>query len=252
MNHLESAHRSSCAAVPVVLVAVLAGIGACSPAQPPPSSPPTAMARPAPERTGSTMMQPGSRDAVERAPGDPVVATNPATSSPEGNVASLDDAHLAALVQTANDRAIRVARLGESRVTDREVKRLAHDVATSHLDAQNKLRARLAALGIEPASSTGSDQMHTDVGGDLVTLQSTHGKAFDSAYVDAQVRELGRAVELIDRVAEHIKSPELKEAVEGMRSKLEMNMRLVRSVREAVRSGTTNLRHDAFDPDKVH
>jgi putative membrane protein len=250
MNHLESAPRSSCAMIPIGIIAALVTMSACTGNQPPPSPPPTAMATPTPERTGSTMMQP-TGDSVDRAPATaPFVAENSGNSPAETKLDSLDDAHLAALVQEVNDRAMRTARFGESRVTDREVKRFARDVATSHLAAQNKLRARLSLLGIESASSPASDQVHVDAGGDLSTLQNARGKAFDSAYVDEQLRELTRAVELVDRVVANIRNPELRDAVEGVRSRLEANIRFARSVQQDVRTGTTNRRPDAFDPDK--
>jgi putative membrane protein len=251
MNHLESAHRSSCAMIPIGIAAAFVTMNACAEYQPPPAPPPTAMAAPAPERTGSTMMQP-TGDSADRTPVPaPFVAESTENSPAETKLDSLDDAHLAALVQEVNDRAIRTARLGESRAIDREVKRFARDMATSHLDAQNKLRARLSVLGVESASSPASDQVHVDAGGSLATLQSAHGKAFDSAYVDEQLSQLTRAVELVDRVVANIRNPELRDAAEGVRSRLQANIRLARAVQQDVRTGTTNLRLDAFDPDKL-
>lgn len=222
---------------------------ACNPNQPPPAPPPSSLARAAPERLGSTMMQPSDQEASPAH----AVASSPTERAAvsEDQLAALDDAHLAGLVQAANDGAIRIARVGESRVADHAVKRFAHEVATSHLAADSRLRARLSELAIESAGGPVSEQVRTDVGGDLVALAGARGQDFDRAYVEGQLRDLAWAAELVGRVAGHVRSTELREAFEGLRAKLDASLRRAQALREAVIKGTTNWRPDAYDPDKV-
>lgn len=250
MNHFEGASWSSCscAAVSIGVVAAAVTLGACA-NQPPPSPPPSTLEQVSvtQERYGSTMMQPSGEG-----PGRAAVAgssTERAAVS-EAQLAGLDDAHLAGLVEAVSDSAMRSARVGESRVTDRAVKRFAHDMATTHVAAQNRLRARLKDLGIEAASSPLSEQVRADAGSGLAML-SARGQGFDLAYVEGQVRDLTWATEVCRRVVEHVESPELRDAIERMRSKLEANVGRAQSLDEALRAGTTNLRPDAYDPDKV-
>jgi hypothetical protein len=249
MNHLMRAPWSIGSAIPMGVFTAVLSLGACSPSQPPPASPPASLAQAAPERVGATMMQPSNEGAGPA----PAVAEGAAVRVPvsDAQLASLDDAHLAGLVQAINDGAIRIALVGERRVTDREVKLFAHDVATTRLDGANKLHARLSELGIEPASGPVSEQVRTEVGGDLATLPGARGQGFDRGYVEGQLRELAQADELVGRIAGYVRSPELREALDGLRARLESNVRQARAIREAVVNGKTNWRPDAYDPDKV-
>jgi predicted outer membrane protein len=248
MSHPNSAPRSNCAMLPMGIVALVVTMAACAASQPPPLPPPSSQATP--ERLGSTMMQPTDEGAAP-APAVPIESNAPAPAPvSDAQLASLDDAHLAAVIQEVDDRAVRIARVGETRATDPDVKRFARDVATSHIDAQNRFRARLSQLGIEPASGPVSDQASAEVGGERGSLRSARGKDLDRAYVDQQLRELIRASELVDRAVANVRSPELTAAVEGLRSRLAMNVRQARAIQEAVLAGKTDRRPDAYDPDK--
>jgi predicted outer membrane protein len=169
----------------------------------------------------------------------------------DAQLATLDDAHIAGLIEEVNDGAARLANVGDKRVTDHEVKRFAHEIAAKHLAAQTMLRTRLSELGIEPASGPVSDQVRVDVGSDLDTLPSSGGQDFDRAYVDGQLRNLTRAAELLDRIIGHAKGSERTAAVVGvLRSRLDADIRGAQTLRDSLSNGTTNERPDAFDPDK--
>jgi hypothetical protein len=93
-------------------------------------------------------------------------------------------------------------------------------------------------------------QVHLDVGSDLDTLPTTSGQDLDRAYVDAQLRDLTRAAELLGRLMGHLKDPGLKEAVQGLGSGLDADIRGAQSLRDSLHKGATNQRPDAYDPDK--
>jgi predicted outer membrane protein len=173
------------------------------------------------------------------------------TQVSDAQLATLDDAHIAGLIEEVNDGAARLANVGDRRVTDHEVKRFAHELAAKHLAAQTMLRTRLSELGIEPASGPVSEQVRLDVGGDLDALPSSSGQDFDRAYVDGQLRNLTRATELLDRIIGEVKGSERTAAVvEVLRSRLDADIRGAETLRDSLRNGTTNERPDAFDPDK--
>jgi hypothetical protein len=163
---------------------------------------------------------------------------------------TLDNAHLVGVVEAVTDGAARLARVGERRVTDHQVQRFAHGIAATQIAAQSRLNARLYEIGVESVSGPVSEQVRIGVGSDLHTLPSASGPDLDRAYVDAQLRNLTRAAELLGRLVGHLEGPKLTEAVNGLRSDFDAGIRGAQSLRDALHDGTTNQRQDAYDPDK--
>ena len=152
---------------------------------------------------------------------------------------------------TGNDATLRRDHdVGKKRVTDHQVKRLAHGIAATQIAAQTRLRARLSELGIEPARGPFSEQVRRDVGSDLDALPSASGQGLDRAYVDGQLGDLTRAAELLGRITGHLRDPGLAEALQWLASGLDADIRGAQSLRDSLQEGTTNRRPDAYDPDK--
>jgi predicted outer membrane protein len=249
MSQTKSAPRSSYATIPISMFAAVVTLGACTTNQPPSAPPPSSAAQAAQPRYGATMMQPSDRE-----PSRAVTATRSSTAvAPvsDSELATLDDAHLVGLIEEVNDGAARFASVGERRGTDRQVKRFAHELASRHVAAQSSFRTRLAQLGIEPASGSVSEQVKADIGGDLETLPSAAGRDFDRAYVDEQLRDLTRTADLLGRIIGRVQRPDLTAAVEDLRSRLNAYIRGAEFLRDSLLDGTTNLRLDAYDPDKL-
>jgi predicted outer membrane protein len=248
MTHNNAAPRSSYATIPIGVFAAVITMSACTANQPPSSPPPSSTVQAVPQRYGATMMQP-SGQAAERA--TRAVGTSIArTPVSDAQLATLDDAHLAGIIEEATDGAARLARVGEGRVTDHKVKRFAHSIAAMQIAAKTRLRARLSELGIEPVSGPVSEQVRLDVVSDLDTLPSASGEDLDRAYVDGQLRDLTRAAELLGRLIGHLKDPGLTEALEWLGSGLDADIRGAQSLRDSLLAGTTNQQPDAYDPDK--
>jgi predicted outer membrane protein len=256
MIHNKGALRSSYASIPLGIFTAVVTMSACGSSQPPPQAPASSTAQAAPDRFGATLMQPSDPQPSTPEVARPVVvprAFTEETPVSDAQLATLDDAHIAGLVEEVNDGAARLANVGDRRVTDHEVKRFAHEIAAKHLAAQTMLRTRLSELGIEPASGPVSEQVRVDVQGDLDTLPSATGQDFDRVYVDGQLRNLTRAAELLDRITARVKgSDRMASVIDALRTRLDADIRGAQSLRDSLRNGTTNERPDAFDPDKSH
>jgi predicted outer membrane protein len=249
MTHTKSAPRSSYATIPIGILATVFTMGACTTNQPPSSAPPSSAAQEAQPRYGATMMQPSDRGA-----GPALTATRSSSAGApvsDAELATLDYAHLAGLIEEVNDGAERFASVGERRVTGRQVKRFAHDLATRHAAAKSRFLVRLAQLGIEPASGPVSEQVHADDEGDLETLPGRAGQDFDRAYLDGQLRDLTRAADLLGRIIGRVQRPDLMAALEDLRSRLNADIRVAESLRDSLLEGATNRTPDAYDPDKL-
>jgi hypothetical protein len=62
MIHNKGAPRSSCALIPIAVIATVVTMGACNASQPPPLTPASSTAQAIPERYGATLMQPSDKE----------------------------------------------------------------------------------------------------------------------------------------------------------------------------------------------
>jgi len=156
------------------------------------------------------------------------------------DVSSLNDAQLAAVIQAMNEGEIQAAQLAQNKASSAQVKRFAHDMLTAHRDMMNQYTALLARLQITPMHNAISNQLKTDAQTEMSTLQGVRGKDFDRAYVDAQVRDHNKALELIDRILPNVKNSEMKSSLQSARSKVEAHLRHAEQLQQDLQTGTTN------------
>ncbi len=158
----------------------------------------------------------------------------------EVDLSTLNDAQFASIVQAVNDGEIQEAQLAIGKATSPDVKRFARDMATAHRDMQNKMTALLGRLQITPSDNAVSNQLKSDTQSELSTLQAMRGKDFDRDYIDAQVRNHNKALELLDRITPSVKNTELKAALTSTRPKIEAHLREAERVELALQKGTAN------------
>jgi predicted outer membrane protein len=216
-------------------IAVLLGAAACHDEHPPPAAP-------ASERMGATMAQPGGDSSLAAGRADSSAAPPPeATASPsETRLSTLDDAGLADIVQRALDGAIRMALLAENTATSREVKHFAHEMVSFHENMQSVDSALYARIHLVPTSNPVSEGVDADVQRRMATLLDARGRSFDLAYVDAQLAQQTDALELVDRIIAHVENAELKQELEGVRTKLEAHVRMASAAKQALQAGKQN------------
>ncbi len=149
-------------------------------------------------------------------------ATN--TMGGSTDVSSLSDAQFAGVLQAINQGRIQEALLGQNKGSTNDVKRFAREMVGSHRAVQNKESALFTRLELTPTDSALSNQLKTDTQNDISTLQSMHGRDFDRSFMDAQVRHLNSALELIDRIIPAVKSSDLKSELQTVRTKVDRHL----------------------------
>jgi putative membrane protein len=164
--------------------------------------------------------------------------TNPMGGMPD--ISSLSDAQLAAVVQAVNQGEIDEGQLALSRSTSPEVKRFARDMVGAHRDMQNKTSTLLDRLQLTPSENAVSNQLKSDTHGELQDLQTMRGKDFDHDYIDAQVRNHNKALEVLERITPGVKNVEFKTALINLRPKIEAHLRAAERVQEALQRGATS------------
>ncbi len=156
------------------------------------------------------------------------------------DLATLNDAQFAAIVQAVNAGEIQEAQVAMTRATSAEVKQFARDMASAHRGMQTKMTTLLGKQQITPSDNVVSNQLRSDTQGEVSTLQTLHGKDFDRDYIDAQVRNHNKALELLDQMMPNVKNPELKAALTNTRPKIEAHLRDAERVQLTLQKGTAS------------
>ncbi len=169
-----------------------------------------------------------------------VGATNATGSAGMMDVSILNDAQLAAVVQTIHQGEIQEAQLAQSKASSADVKGFAREMLSAHRDMLNQGNALLAKLQIMPVDNAVSNQLKSDAQNEMATLQAMRGKDFDHDYINAQVRGHNKALELIDRILPNVKSAEWKASLQSARPKIEGHLRHAEQVQQTLQTGATN------------
>ncbi len=156
------------------------------------------------------------------------------------DVSSLNDAQLAAVVQAINQGEMQSAQLAEQKSTSPEVKRFARDMLSSHRNIMNEDQSVLSQAQITPSDNAVSQQLRTDAQSEMSTLEGMRGRDFDREYVDAQIKDHNKAIELIDRIIPNIKNPQLKAQLQNARPRLEAHLREAERLQQKLQQGSTN------------
>lgn len=159
------------------------------------------------------------------------------------DVSSLNDAQLAAVIQAINQGEIQEAQLAEQRATSPEVKRFARDMMTSHRNIMSEDQSVLSQAQITPSDNAVSQQLRTDSQGEMSTLEGMRGRDFDREYVDSQIKDHNKAIELLDRIIPNVKNPQLKAQLQNARPRLEAHLRQAERVQQKLQQGSTNMQN---------
>jgi len=156
------------------------------------------------------------------------------------DVSTLGDGQLAAVVQAIHQDQMQEAQLAEQRATSPELKRYARDMVTSHRNIMNENQSLLSQAQITPSDNAVSQQLRTDAQNEMSTLEGLRGRDFDREYLDSQIRDHNKAIELVDRIIPNIKNPQLKAHLQNVRTRLEGHLREAERIQQKMQQGSTN------------
>ena len=226
--------------------------GPSSEAPPPASGQPRRPPTPGPAEVGTHMVPTGNSSAggapVTWGVGSESAAAMGVTNQMGGatDVSSLSDAQFAAVIQAVNHGEIQEALLALNKATSADAKRFARDMAFAHHNMENKLNGLLSNLELTPSDNAISNQIKSDTQNELQTLQTMRGKDFDRDYIDMQVTNHNKALELLDRIAPNVKSDELRIALTRVRPSIEEHLRQAERVQQSLQKGSTNVQPGSY------
>jgi hypothetical protein len=157
------------------------------------------------------------------------------------DVSSLDDASLAAVMQSVHQRLAQQAQLAESRSPSRDVKDASHQFGLAQADMMNGDQSLFERLSLLPRVSPVSTQIDTEGTQTLLALQGDGAGAFDGDYLEAQRRALTDFITMFDRMVSAARSPELKVDVARQRVDMAVELQSVFKLQERPSPGATSL-----------
>ncbi len=172
-------------------------------------------------------------------PATPQADTNSAPNTMRtSDVSSYDDAQIAAVLHTINHGEISEAELAEGRALSPDVKRFAHHMAHDHGDMQSKDKALLSRIHVVPNANAVSEELKSNGETELSGLKDDHGRDFDVAYMDAQVKGHQHALELVDRMIGNVKNADLRSEMQATRSKVEAHLQEAERIQQSLQQGS--------------
>jgi len=169
-------------------------------------------------------------------------STSPMASGPpsDADLAKLDDAQFAAVIESLNDGEVREAQLVLGQTMNPDVKRFAHDMSVDHQAMMNKAKALWSKLNIMPSATAISGQLDAGTQNDMTTLAAMHGDALDREYADIQARDHMNAADLVGRIIPNVKSAAFRSDLTAALAKIQSHQRMAESLQKQLEKGVTN------------
>jgi len=150
--------------------------------------------------------------------------------------APLTDARILAIIDAANLGEIEQARVAQTKATSNRVKQLAAHMLTEHQKAEHDQVAIAKKQNITPEESAKSRDLQSKGVQTMTTLRSSDKGSFDTAYVDAQVKEHTELLQALDNeLIPNAQSSDLKAHLRELRTKVDAHLRMAKDVRASLK-----------------
>lgn len=186
----------------------------------PPSTAPQEDTTPSEQGEGPSSMNRGSMNGSmngSRANVGPVgTTTTTAGESTRGE--ALSDGQIVAITSVANEGEIAMAELAKKNADSARVKSFAVTMISEHGSAEAKGKSISRNANITPVESDLSRRLKADADSTLSSLRDQKGKAFDKAYVNAQIKMHRQVLSTIDdELLPNASNPQLKRHLDDVR-----------------------------------
>ncbi len=169
-----------------------------------------------PSSMNSGSMNSGSMDGARANTGS--VGTTTTTSGESTRGAALSDGQIVAITSAANEGEIAMAELAKKNADSARVKSFATTMISEHGSAEAKGKSISQSANIQPVESDVSRRLKADADSTLASLRDQKGKAFDKAYVNAQVKMHRQVLATIDdELLPNASNPQLKKHLDDVR-----------------------------------
>jgi len=153
------------------------------------------------------------------------------------NIGSVSDANIAAMLLASNYTDISYARLAPARAERADVRQFAQRMLADHTGVNKLLTNLLDKLDLAPSDNIISLDMRDESSQNRDVLRELSGYAFDSTYIENEVRYHNRFLAEIDQIlAPKARNDELRSLVENVRPAVAAHLAHAVQLRAAVLS----------------
>ncbi|HJQ19913.1 MAG TPA: DUF4142 domain-containing protein [Gemmatimonadaceae bacterium] len=189
----------------------------------------------APEQTTAPAASATTTEASSPAP--EIRQPEPAAPSAPKEIGALHDQNIAAMLLASNYTDISYAQLVPARAERTDVKDFAKRMLTDHTGVNMLVRDLLTKLDLTPEDNTASLDMRDESSERRDALRELNGYAFDSTYIENEVRYHQRFLTAIDDVMlPHVRNDELRTLLSSIRPAVAAHLAHAEQVRANVLS----------------
>jgi putative membrane protein len=128
-----------------------------------------------------------------------LVADNSGAPAPMTAQPPLSEEQILGVLQVANAGEIEQGKLAQTKAKDTRVKKLATMMIKDHAESQKSGMTVAKKTNLKPEPSPTSQSLQSDASAATTTLQAETGADFDKGYVDTQVKEHQKLLDMIDQ-----------------------------------------------------
>jgi putative membrane protein len=196
-------------------------------------------------RAAGSSMTPASRVDESQGQTTALGTMTPPDSSPQHQGAApeattpapLNDAQIIAITDAANSAEVDAAKYALSHAKNARVRKFAQMMIDHHGKAKQDQAKLVSRLGMSPEESTKLRDLRTSAGDTDRTLKAAPDDMFDKVYIDIQVADHQMVLDALDRdFIPNVQNPELKQALQDFRPKVEQHLNQALEIQKALMS----------------
>jgi predicted outer membrane protein len=220
-----------------ILVLALAAMGCRKEGeQAPPATQTSATYGPAPVAAEVPVSAGGATSAP--LPPAPTAAPSSAAQPPPDDTlrdrAPLTDEQIAAVTATASGALLDQAKLARQKAKDAGTRKLADQLIGEQATLEKTRTQTFEKLGLKPAPSALSDELGSEASSTLATLKKARAPDFDSVYLEAQLRNHQKLLELFDaQLIPNAKRVDLRSHLQTARAHLQSRLENINQLQAA-------------------
>lgn len=161
-------------------------------------------------------------------------SNSPQPGATTGSDSQATDGQIAAVLAAANNGEIDQARIAARKAKNARVKQFAEHMVTDHTRAQSKLDSTDTKEKITPQDGSVSAQLKQQGDSIMSSMRSANGSDFDRTYMDAQVDEHQKVLDLIDKYLASVQNGSLKSVLQESRTKVADHLKMAKDIQASL------------------
>ncbi|HMI90494.1 MAG TPA: DUF4142 domain-containing protein [Polyangiales bacterium] len=169
------------------------------------------------------------------APGEDSMNPPPASEDSSSSAAPLKDEEIVKITDSVDAAEIEQAKLAKSKSKNAKVKKFATHMITEHTKAKQKGAKLAKSAKLTPADSDLGGQLKGKAESTLETLKSAEPAGFDSAYMEAQVKQHQEVLDLLDRqLIPNAQNADLKAQLQAAREMVQSHLTMGQEIQQSL------------------